>query len=218
MTDLANNLQIITTADGSQSLLRTDLGETYHSRLGALTESKHVFIKNGLELINLPKINVLEIGYGTGLNAYVAALYSQKNNIPITYTGLELHPLPAQFIQLPALENVILPLIIESPFNTNTNIHKNFELIKIQCNALTYPLHTNQYDCIFFDAFAPNYQSEMWEMAFFQKLFLSLKNGGILSTYCAQGQVRRDLIACGFNVQKVAGPPGKREMIIAHKI
>ena len=221
MTDFQSKLELQQTPDGSYTLLRTDIGETYHSRHGALTESLHVFIKNGLELLpNKDKIMVLEIGLGTMLNAYLTAQWAQEQGQHIDYIGLEKHPVPAEFLVKPDikwdLNGEQYGQITKTPWEAPSQINDYFSFQKQVADALTCEINMAP-DIIFFDAFAPNYQGEMWDITFFGKLFKTIKPGGIFTTYCAKGSVRRDLEAVGFRIERKPGPPGKREMLVGFK-
>lgn len=221
MTDSQNNLKLQQTPDGSYTLLRTDMGETYHSRHGALTESQHVFIKNGLDLVNIHgTIHVLEVGLGTLLNAYLAAQFAQENQKQLLYHGIEKHPVPMPLLKRPAIDwdsnQEQYKKLIESDWEIETELNPFFKIKKIEADALNYRAK-HSIDIIFFDAFAPNYQGEMWDKAYFKELFNQLNSGGILTTYCARGSVRRDLASVGFNIERKPGPPGKREMLVGVK-
>lgn len=221
MTDSQNNLKLQQTPDGSYTLLRTDMGETYHSRHGALTESEHVFIKNGLDLVNIQgTIHVLEVGLGTLLNAYLAAQFAQENQKQLLYYGIEKYPVPLPLLKRPEMEwdrkQEQYKKMVESDWEKEITLNPFCTIKKIEADALSYQAK-HSIDIIFFDAFAPNYQGEMWDKAYFEKLYNQLNPGGIFTTYCAKGSVRRDLASVGFSMERKPGPPGKREMLVGTK-
>ena len=219
------HLQIITTADGSHSLLNTALNETYHSQHGALQESNHVFIDHGLRFFhvryNPQAIRVFEVGFGTGLNAWLALQYSEKTGVSIDYTTLETSPLPE------AVWSKLNYATTADGRNHFTGIHSaawdgaaaitgQFTLRKISASLQEFSAHA-KFDVVFFDAFAPSKQPEMWEIDLLRKVVGWLDAPGVFVTYCAKGQVKRDLRSLGTSVETLAGPPGKREMVRAMK-
>ena len=218
-------LQLITTEDGSQTILNNALGSTYHSRHGALTESKHVFIEKGLQNLldgRTTDINLLEMGFGSGLNALLTATIAEQTKYRINYQALELFPVPPE-----VWSNYLLPEELVScvasfqsmhaaKWNAPFKLNNWFELVKHQVSLIDF-LSDTQFDLVYFDAFEPEKQPELWTQAVFEKLLEMMNPGAILTTYCCKGYVRRNMIAAGFVVQKVPGPPGKREMIIAHR-
>lgn len=223
-----SDLKIIITEDGSHSLYNADLNETYHSFHGAVQESRHVFIKEGLDYIksnqDLNQINVLEVGFGTGLNAILASEWANENQIKVRFVTLEPYPLTesiysqlnyAQFFVDPTVQTRFLELH-KAPWETH-HIQNDFFSIHKKEQRLQDYQHVDQFNVIFFDAFAPNKQSEMWELSVLSNAVGSLVNGGVLVTYCAKGQLKRDLMAVGAEVQTLAGPPGKKEMVRAVK-
>jgi len=213
--------EIITTNDGSKTIHLPDWNENYHSIHGAVQEAQHVFIKSGLSEISKQEIHILEIGFGTGLNAILTLNKAKETEQKIHYSGIEAYPI--QLDELKALNYEDLPEIKEneelfwqlhsSEWNKTNNIAPLFDLYKIQLFLDDFQPPKNRYDLIYFDAFGPRVQPEMWSKEVFEKLFKSLKNEGLFVTYCAKGQVRRDLIEVGFQVEKIPGPPGKREML-----
>lgn len=215
-----SKLELKETKDGSYTLFNEELNETYHSIHGARQESAHVFIKNGLELKkNLGSLKVLEIGVGTGLNLLLTYLFAEQNGIRIAYTGLE--PFPVD-------KGLLMSYIHKNAHNKNeeqvwNSIMQNSEgaqgnlKYRILNEKLQQAELLDLYDVIYFDAFAPNKQSEMWEVDIFDKLYSLIQEEGVLCTYCAQGQFKRNLTAAGFTIQSVPGPPGKREMTLGLK-
>lgn len=218
------NRKIVTTADGSSSIYLPDFDEHYHSHHGAMQESKHVFMKMGWNVVaeKKPHIDLLEVGFGTGLNAWLVYDEVRKNNRgnSVHYTSLELYPVTAeQAAQLNFVgqsHQSEFMRLHEARWNTSVPINNNFTLEKLEVSLQEFQSAHN-YDLIFYDAFAPRVQPELWTEEIFLKLFSLLNPGGILVTYCAKGEVRRNMIAAGFSVEKLPGPPGKREMLRAVK-
>lgn len=215
--------QVLLTADGSHTLVLENSDVTYHSRHGALTESRHVFIDAGLRnVINhevTDPIRVLEMGFGTGLNALLTAMEAKQSNRQIIYTALETQPLTASEYerlnygeQLNSQELYLRLHTVE--WNKAVDIDPLFRLQKIQCSLQDFS-GDQFFHCIYFDAFAPGEQPELWTTAIFQKLYQQLLPGGVLVTYCSKSDVRRSMLAAGFAVGKLPGPPGKREMVRA---
>ena len=218
------NIEVITTADGSPTLLNGDIQEHYHSIHGAIQESNHVYISHGYLALN-PKADVaiLEIGFGTGLNALLT-YFSRPEGQTIHYSTLEPFPLPNGIVamlrsQLKFDSNtlVFFDKLHSVDWNQNVEVQSDFFLHKIPRKIQDVLLEPDTFDLIYFDAFSPRSQSELWTDEIFRKLFDSLKVGGILVTYCAKGSVKRTLNSCGFSVETLPGPPGKREMIRALK-
>lgn len=222
-----NNLHFKQTADGSSTLYNSLVDEHYHSIHGALNESIHVFINKGfLDFVDLFKpvknLNILEIGFGTGLNCILTFIESLKLNIFLNYTSLEPYPLEMKIIDnlnfnLDSKQLDVFKLIHQSFWGKAVDINKQFSLEKYKLELKDF--NTNKfYDIIYFDAFAPNKQPELWKVDVFSKLFNLTSNNGVLVTYCAKGQVRRDLEKVGYFVERLEGPPGKREMLRATKV
>lgn len=215
--------QIQTTADGSQTLFVPSLDEHYHSVKGALTESLHIFIRMGLQECTSLEPRVLEIGFGTGLNAWLTLQEAEKGR-KVSYTTLEKYPLPqALILQLdyPALLSPsFAPYYLalhQAAWDSWVEITPSFHLRKVQTDFTTVQFQ-EEYDVIYFDAFAPEKQPEMWSQELFDRLYQCLSPGGILVTYCAKGVVRRMLQASGFVVERLPGPPGgKREILRGKK-
>lgn len=212
---------LIKTSDGSYTLYVPELDEHYHSIHGALQEANHVFIQHGLEPIkDRSSIRVLEMGLGTALNAYLSYQWARKNNITLWYSGVEAYPVEGEIITTCLKEigvNQVQDLRFFSEFiYGSTQVLDNFTLDPI--HAFWADINFKEaYDVVFYDAFGPRAQSELWTLANFQIAFDALKLGGTLVTYCAKGQVKRDLKSVGFTVESRPGPPGKREMTVALK-
>ena len=209
---------IIQTQDGSHTIKNESTGDTYHSVHGAIQESQHVFIQSGLEyfLARHPKkkINLLEVGFGTGLNALLTI--QAYPNINIEYTSLEPYPLTKEvFQELNYNNKETLLHLHECDWATPCWITPNFKLIKLRSTLADAVLPENHFDVVYFDAFAPNSQPELWTQEAFIKIKSAMQASAVLVTYCAKGQVKRDLKAVGFAVESIPGPPGKREMIRA---
>lgn len=212
---------IIQTKDGSHTIKNESTGDTYHSVHGAVQESQHVFIKSGLEyfLDQHPnqKINILEVGFGTGLNALLTL--KAYPDIEIEYTTLEPYPVTGEIIRaLNYKGKEILLNIHECGWNVPCSINENFTLIKLKSTLSEVALPENHFDVVYFDAFAPNSQPELWTQEAFAKIKSAMSTASVFVTYCAKGQVKRDLKAVGFVVESIPGPPGKREMIRATRV
>lgn len=214
------------TEDGSHTLFVPELNERYHSTHGAVQESMHVFIDAGLRECPKNEIRVLEIGFGTGLNAFLALLEAQKTGKKIDFTSLELYPLAFDEAEKLNFAEIVNPQerdnflrLHSAEWGAWEQITLYFALQKLQLDfsnpANFQPEH--QFDVIFFDAFAPEKQPEMWSQQIFDALYSFCNPGAILTTYCAKGAVRRMLQAAGFSVERLIGPPGKREILRAIK-
>ena len=221
-TMMLPRIEIQATADGSSTLYRPDMDEHYHSTNGAVTEALHVYIQTGLHACEAPTRSVLEIGFGTGLNTILTYLEAEKHNLPITYTTCELYPLPLATIQqlnygLTPQASQILTALHTCAWDTPCQISPNFTLEKLHID-LTQTKLSGNFDVIYFDAFGPDKQPEMWTEAIFEHLYKITNPSGILVTYCAKGAVRRMLQSVGYTTERLPGPPGKREMLRAKKI
>ncbi|MBT0608253.1 tRNA (5-methylaminomethyl-2-thiouridine)(34)-methyltransferase MnmD [Aequorivita echinoideorum] len=214
--------KFLTTGDGSLTIHLPEWDEQYHSKHGAINEARHVFIKEGLHhwvsSHNNASLAILEIGFGTGLNAFLTFQEAQKNNFNIHYVGVEGYPLPLEEINklnYPELLNFPKSDFLklhDSPWDKLSAISQNFFLLKQQRFFLEIN-ETEEFDLIYFDAFGIRVQPELWTESIFQKMFTALKNGGMLVTYAANGNARRAMQAVGFSVERLAGPPGKKEML-----
>lgn len=216
--------EIIQTSDGSTTIHLPEWNESYHSKHGAIQEAKHVFIKNGLSLFEDKAVSILEIGFGTGLNAFITYLESQKHQQRIHYVGIEAYPISSDEVlkmnyvsELNAEpERAIFELMHHCDWEEETSLSSNFQLTKRKQFFDTIS-DENCFDLIYFDAFGYRVQPELWSTAIFERMYRSLKSSGILVTYAARGIVKRNLQEVGFTVEKLEGPPGKREMFRATK-
>ncbi|MBD5283449.1 MAG: tRNA (5-methylaminomethyl-2-thiouridine)(34)-methyltransferase MnmD [Bacteroides sp.] len=240
------NVTIETTADGSPTLYREDLDEHYHSVKGALSESLHVYVDCAWrkaaqaaepnQATQAAPVRIFEVGFGTGLNAALTAQAATAAGKPTEYFSVELHPLAANETDLYARSlpedlRDLFRAVNSAPWQHATPITPDFTLTKIHSNLLTMSLPQDpdlpnqstdtlpqNLDAIYFDAFAPEKQPEMWSEALFRKLYNSMKPGAILTTYCAKGAIRRLLNQIGFLTERLPGPPaGKREILRATK-
>lgn len=216
--------EIIKTLDGSTTIHLEEWNESYHSKHGAIQEAKHVFIKNGLSLFENNPVAILEIGFGTGLNAFITFLESKRKQQIIDYVGVEAYPVKAEEVlgmnyvaELEALEfDNIFEKMHKSEWNEKTELSHTFSLTKRK-QFFDEIDDFETFDLIYFDAFGYRVQPELWSEEIFQKMYNSLKPKGVLVTYAARGVVKRNMISVGFTVEKLAGPPGKREMFRAFK-
>lgn len=215
------NIELVLTADGSHTLYVPEIDENYHSTHGAVQESTHVFIDAGLLFCEKKAINILEIGFGTGLNALLTAIEAEKIDTKIHYTTLEKFPVPIitalqlNYSDLTA-QNLIYEDIHKADWEKIVEISKRFVIKKMECD-FTEATFNEKFDLVYFDAFSPEKQPEMWTEKQFLKIYNACNYGAILTTYCAKGVVRRVLQAVGFKVERLPGPPGKREILRAIK-
>lgn len=228
------NPVIIKTADGSNSLFVEELNENYHSIHGAIQESKHVFIEAGLKQFISDKdalqpplkenLNILEIGLGTGLNVLLTFIETDKLAVSINYTAIEAYPISIDLVQelnyIECLEvsgyKSVFNIIHECEWEKAVALSNQFIIYKIK-NKVQDIILEKRFTLIYFDAFGPGAQPEMWEEDIFIKLYDALESGGCLVTYCAKGEVKRRLKRLGFIVESLPGPPRKREMVRARK-
>jgi tRNA U34 5-methylaminomethyl-2-thiouridine-forming methyltransferase MnmC len=215
--------KLVITADGSATLYDMQRDEPYHSLNGAIRESRHVFIGKGLLAlpVSLKRIRIFEMGLGTGLNLLMTVLEQHKINVPIEYTAVETDPPEAALIRelnyplMLGCPRELLFKIHSSPWNRSVKLHEDFILTKLNQLMTGIHLDPESFDLVYYDAFSPEVQPELWRTELFSKLFHSLSKGGVLVTYSAKGAVRRSLIEAGFSVERIPGPPGKREMLRA---
>jgi tRNA U34 5-methylaminomethyl-2-thiouridine-forming methyltransferase MnmC len=222
-------MEIITTGDGSHTLFSAQFNEIYHSRHGAIQESLHVFIRSGLDAVaaqhSHEPIKIFEVGFGTGLNALLTMLEAEKRNLNVEYETIELYPVAIETIKELNYTNQLGYEFCYGPYhslhlvrwNEQHAVTPNFHFKKINDSPSNRQPTTGNYQLIYFDAFAPEHQPEMWTAAIFKKMYDALAEGGILVTYCSKGAVQRAMKEAGFTVEKLPGPPGKREMVRAIK-
>ena len=222
------NRKIVVTDDGSSSIFSEEVNQHYHSHFGALQESKHIFIDAGLcaeTVSHLEEISVLEIGFGTGLNALLTCLKAKELHKKVYYETLELYPLTQQEVEqlnypdiLPCLNvRELFEKIHLAKWNNKQTISENFILHKRLVSAIDANYTPNRFDVVYFDAFSPEAQPELWSKELFEPIYNSMKNGGILLTYCTKGTVKKTLTDIGFQIEKLAGPVGKREILRGKK-
>lgn len=211
------------TEDGSHTIYHQGLDEPYHSIHGSIQESMHVFVNQGFNLIERSPVRILEIGLGTGLNVLLTLAESEKKGTRVYYHAVEKYPLiPEEFGNLnyeqfiPEIPPGMLRAIHEGPWDLEFNLTENFRICKEEADIRSMVPGGN-YDLVYFDAFAPDKQPELWGEEVFSRLAGCMNPGAILVTYAAKGSVRRTMKSCGFLVKKVPGPPGKREMISAFR-
>lgn len=209
------------TDDGSATLRHPIFGDTYHSTRGAVGESKHVFIDNGLATCRQQSVRILEIGFGSGLNAWQSLCYGRQNDITLDYTTIELYPVDiATAAAVGYTEDPLFTQMHKVEWNIKCRLTDNFNLTKYQTDltATNSLWRNNTYDLIYFDAFAPDTQPEMWSAAVFRMMYDVLEYGGILVTYSAKGVVKQALRDAGFIVRRLPGALGKRHMLRAEKL
>lgn len=214
---MKNSIKIIKTLDGSHTLFNEVIGDHYHSTYGAIMESMHIFINSGLLSIRSDHIDIFEAGYGTGLNALLTLVEAERNNISVHYTSIEKYPLESdiapklnycdftgdQFISAYSLMNL-------APWDIDVVVSQNFILKKIKGDLAEFTT-TAAYDLVYWDAFGPDKQPEMWTPQIISKVAGMIRPGGVFVTYSAKGELKRILKSCGLNVEHLPGPPGKRE-------
>jgi len=218
--------KLFETSDGSHSLFSGQYGVSYHSKHGAVQETQHVFINAALRLKALTQqdLHILDIGFGTGLNAYMTLFEAAKRNLKITYTAIEAYPISldqatqlnySQLLKKEAFQSTFLKMHGDN-WGENLLLNDHFQFTKFQ-KKFEDLAFDNQFDIIYFDAFAPNSQPELWGEDILSAMYKALKPEGVMTTYCAKGVVKRTLKAVGFEIEALKGPPGKREMTRAIK-
>ena len=218
---ITDKFKVIETSDGSSSVFDSQFSEHFHSTFGAITESMHVFIENGLKLKYTPEIKILEVGFGTGLNCLLTILNKEVNQ-EVIYHSIEKFPLNNEHISLLNyskqlnIKSDLFQKISNVEWGIECDITEKFHIKKIKIDLLEFNSE-ELYDIIYFDAFSPNTQPELWTTEIFTKMFYNLKTNGILTTYSAKGDVKRSLRNAGFEVVRISGPIGKRHIIRALK-
>ncbi len=218
--------EVILTADGSKTIYIPEMNENYHSTNGAFQEALHVFIQNGIRTFNQTgEITVFEMGFGTGLNALLTLVEAVNSNRKINYIGIEAFPVELELIQEINYEKLVNEQFTESfslmhslPWEHKHELNNKFSFQKIHAKIQDYQPINSSADIIYFDAFGPKVQQEVWTIDVLKKMHDILKPNGIIVTYCAMGQMKRDLKSLGFKVEGLPGPPGKREMTRAIKL
>jgi tRNA U34 5-methylaminomethyl-2-thiouridine-forming methyltransferase MnmC len=215
-------LHTVQTEDNSWTLKSDKFNECYHSYHGAVTESSHVFIKNGLLATSKKSIRLLEVGFGTGLNAVLSHLEADRRNMHIDYYGIELYPPPTGLLQdyYSRFEEPIHTAglaMTDKSWNETLNCGENFTLLKIQQDFQNY-LPQGPFDLVYFDAFSPDVHPEAWTKTMFSRLAERMNKNALLATYSSRGSVKENLRGAGFFVKRYAGPPGKRHIIRAEKL
>jgi tRNA U34 5-methylaminomethyl-2-thiouridine-forming methyltransferase MnmC len=211
------------TSDGSYTIFMPDLDENYHSFHGAIQESKHVFINQGLNQFDKKNLDVFEVGFGTGLNTLLTSIEAESKSININYTSIEAYPLDTNLVEsyISNFENQdnceLIKKMHLAKWGSRIEFSKNFNFLKVNLKLELIEFKKASFDIIYYDAFGPRAQPEMWTCELFSKMFEILRIKGLLVTYCAKGQVKRDLRNVGFEVETCQGPPGKREMVRAWK-
>ena len=220
--------KIIKTGDGSVTIHLSEWDEQYHSKHGAIREAQHVFIKMGLQYWvgsnKENKLSILEIGFGTGLNAFITFLEAKKLKLNINYTGVEAYPVAKNeidalnYAEMLSAENQLhsFQKMHKIPWNEAAVISENFQFEKQQ-KRFEKIEDRDKYDLVFFDAFGARVQPELWTEEIFARMFAAMKKNSVLVTYSAKGSVRRAMQTAGFIVERLPGPPGKREMLRALK-
>ena len=213
--------ELVKTADGSDTLFIREIDEHYHSTFGAVQESMHIFIEAGLHRCDQASVNIFEVGFGTGLNAYLTALESFKTNQSILYITIEKYPLPSSIWTtlnypeiVPEGNPSLFQMIHNAAWNERVKITDHFSILKLSSDLTdvdysSFPM----FDMVYFDTFSPEKQPELWETCIFLELASHCSHQAKLVTYCAKGVVRRSLVTAGFTVERIPGPPGKREIL-----
>lgn len=218
---------LVTTADGSHTIHLRSLDEHYHSRHGAAQEARHIFIRHGYAAVQpiVPsRLRLLEMGFGTGLNALLTWESATRDALPVSYTTVEAHPLANALVdrlnhpaQTPTRDAaIVFAALHDSAWGVPHVFGRSFSFIKWPLRLQDFQPE-EAFDLIYYDAFSPKVQPELWTRAIFEKMYALLAEGGMLLTYCAKGEVKRNLKAAGFSVENLPGPPGKREITRARK-
>jgi tRNA U34 5-methylaminomethyl-2-thiouridine-forming methyltransferase MnmC len=234
------NIERRVTNDGSHTLFLPDLGESYHSTHGAISESQHIYIEAGFHYaleraknVSRGTLRILEVGFGTGLNALMTQLECERlmsedaplfSNFKVDYVALEPFPLPHKVLSKLNYAHIIggksaavFSQLHSSPFSTSVQMGDSFVFTKWETPLENFNSQTH-FDLVYFDAFAPKYQPEMWTEYMFKHVFSLLNSGAILVTYSSKGDVRRALLSCGFDAERLPGPNGKQHMVRATKL
>jgi tRNA U34 5-methylaminomethyl-2-thiouridine-forming methyltransferase MnmC len=217
--------EIVVTKDGSHTIAIPEKGVMYHSVHGAIQESRHVFIKAGLayvyDRLEQSAISIFEMGFGTGLNAFLTAIFALENKKHIYYTAVETSPLSTEEVNVLNYAETLgyakfFQQLHQCSWNEDVALHEFFTLRKVKTDLAAFTT-SRQFDLVYYDAFAPSAQPELWTKEIFEKLYTMLNTNGVLVTYCSKGDVRRAMLSADFIVKKLPGPPGKREMLRAER-
>lgn len=215
MNTIQPNIKL--TDDGSQTLLHPIIGEFYHSTRGAVGEAIHIFIENGLKATAKYNPAILEVGFGSGLNAYLTMQEAERSGRTVEYTTIERYPIAMETVaQLAYADDPLFIAIHNVEWNVNVRITEHFSIKKIEAD-LDNTIFDTTFDLIYFDAFAPESQPEMWSSKVFAHLYARMNPGATLVTYSAKGVVKQTLREVGFEVRRLPGALGKRHMIRATK-
>ena len=213
---------IIPTQDGSPTIYVPELDESYHSGFGAVQEALHIFIQAALayQARTEKQLNILEIGFGTGLNALLTLEYAREHGLQVKYYGVEKYPVSLDEAgQLDYTKNREQFLALhQATWNSWNTIFSGFDLFKLQSDFREMELPLDYFDVVYFDAFGPDVQEHLWTAEVFALIYKAMKRGGVLTTYSVKGKVRRAMKEVGFEVEKIPGPPGKREISRARKL
>lgn len=216
--------KVIATEDGSSTIFDPSVNDHYHSRHGAVQESVHVYIKPGLRTIQKNLINVFELGFGTGLNGLLTAIEAEELDIKVRYTGVEKYPLGPAFIEslnypdfIGSEYSELFSKIHDCQWDNFVPISDNFEILKVKADIRDY-LPSGLFDLVYFDAFGPDKQAELWTSEIISKICSACNPGALFLTYSAKGELKRQLKNAGFKVDHIPGPPGKREITRAIKL
>lgn len=214
------SLKVRTTDDGSTTLYNTELDENYHSVFGAIQEAKHVYIEAGFKRLSLEQSCILEIGFGTGLNALLTCEAASSQKKQISYHSIEKYPLEEKIsnsLNFGEERKTLLQTLHSVAWGRAVPVTPYFEIHKIQADLLSFDFSA-EYDLIYYDAFAPNKQAEMWTPEILKKVSETLSPQGILTTYSTKGTVKQAFRAAGLQVKRLPGPPGKRDMLICTRV
>jgi len=217
--------EFVVTEDGSHTIYLPEMDEHYHSTHGAIQESLHIYINQGLLQLPKQELSILEIGFGTGLNAYLTFAYGDLKKLNINYFSIEKYPLTeTDYLKLNYPQNIfpefsdVFEKMHRAEWNSVVKISPEFSLQKVHADLLSFEFDSlPQFDLVYYDAFAPGKQPEMWTDEIIQKVASSVKKNGILTTYCAKGSVRRAFSAAGFLMERIPGPIGKKEILRGKK-
>jgi len=212
---------LIETADGSKTIFITEMNEQYHSVNGAITESEYVFVNKGFVFQQKKAPVIFEVGFGTGLNVLLTAINAEKNNRPTTYYTIEKYPLANEIIKILAYGNIIsneainiYEKIHSCEWETTVQISQYFCIHKINADMIDFSVNSlPMFDIIYFDAFGPDKQPEIWTPEIFQKIYINCLPEAVFVTYSAKGEIRRQLANVGFEIERLSGPPGKKHIL-----